>query len=260
MSPASMWRCALALGMARALLACSTDPTVEDGLRAAEAVAMASEVVGLAQAFAAPTTGLTSDVMAAERSAAVAQAAFTPTGCTRIQLRDNAVRVTFVGECNGPYGMRVLDGALVATVARRGEQLEVALSGELRTRHSTLRPALNVTVSSLAGTTQVEYVGNFTGVGARGSAVSFDGRGVGSLEASCVQLNGSASVTAGSEAWTVLIASYNRCAGGCPMSGGNLILNRASGSQTRIELTGGQGVSVTNANGRAEAASVPCGG
>jgi hypothetical protein len=246
--------------MAWALGACSTDPAVEDGLRAAEAVAMASEVVGLAQAFAAPTAGLTSDAMAAERSAAVAQAAFTPTGCTRVQLRDNAVRVTFLGECNGPYGMRILEGTLVATVARRGEQMEVALSGDLRTRHSTLRPAVNVTVSALAGSFQADYAGNFSGIGARGTAVGFDGRGIGSLDASCVQLNGSAAVTAGSEPWTVLIAGYNRCAGGCPMSGGSLLINRASGSQTRVELSGGQDVSVTTANGRGETATVPCGG
>lgn len=254
------WRCGLMGLMAWALNACSTDPAVEDGLRAAEAVAMASEVVGLAQAFAAPTTGLSSDAMAAERSAAVAQAAFTPTGCTRVQLRDNAVRVTFVGECNGPYGMRILEGTLVATVARRGEQLEVALSGDLRTRHSTLRPAVNVTVSALAGSFQADYAGNFSGVGARGTAVSFDGRGIGSLEASCVQLNGSAAITAGSEPWTVLIATYNRCAGGCPMSGGSLVINRASGAQTRVELSGGQDVSVTTSTGRSESATVPCGG
>lgn len=254
------WRCGVMGLLAWALGACSTDPAVEDGLRAAEAVAMASEVVGLAQAFAAPTAGLSSDAMAAERSAAVAQAAFTPTGCTRVQLRDNAVRVTFLGECNGPYGMRILEGTLVATVARRGEQMEVALSGDLRTRHSTLRPAVNVTVSSLAGSFQANYAGNFSGVGARGTAVSFDGRGIASLEASCVQLNGSAAVTAGSEPWTVLIATYNRCAGGCPMSGGSLVINRAAGTQTRVELSGGQDVSVTTSTGRSEASTVPCGG
>lgn len=246
--------------LAWTLDACATDAAIEDGQRAAEAVAMAAEVVGLAQAFAAPTAGLTSDVMAAERAAAVAQAAFTPTGCTRIQMRDNAVRVTFVGECNGPYGMRILDGSLIATVARRGEQLEVALSGELRTRRSTLRPALNVTVSPLPGSYQVDYAGNFSGVGARGTAVTFDGRGIGSLDASCVQLNGQAAVTAGDGPWTLLIAGYSRCAGGCPASGGSLVINRATGVPTRVELTGGQGVAVTGASGRAEATTVPCGG
>lgn len=241
------------------LEACSTDPVVEEGQRAAEAMAVASEVVGLARAFAAPTEGLSGDAAAAMRAAAVAQAAFTPTGCTRIQLRDNAVRVIFIGECDGPYGIRVLGGALVATVTLRGVQTGVGLSGELRTRHSTLRPALGVTLSALGGSFQAEYVGTVAGVGARGTAVTFEGRGGATLDADCVQLTGSAAVTAGSEPWNVLIASYGRCADGCPMRDGSLLLSRAAGAPTRVDLSGGENVSVTTASGRPEAATVPCG-
>ena len=254
------WQLGFMGAMAWALDACTTDPAIEEGQRAAEAAAMASEIVGLAQAFAAPLGGSSDNVMAAERAAAVAQAAFTPTGCTRIQRRDNALRVTFLSECNGPYGMRVLDGTLDATVSLRGSQVEVAFAGELRTRHSTLRPALNVTLSPLPGSFQADYAGNFTVVGARGTAVTFDGRGAATLEADCVEIYGNAAVTAGAGPWTLLIASYRRCAGGCPMSGGNLILNRPEGTQTRVELTGGVNVSVTAATGLAETTTVPCGG
>lgn len=254
------WSIGVVTTLAWALDACTTDPAIEDGQRAAEAVAMAAEVVGLAQAFATPTTGLTSDVMAAERAAAVAQAAFTPTGCTRIQLRDNAIRVSFLGACNGPYGTTIVDGALVATVSLRGSQTEVAFSGEVRTRHSTLRPALNVTTTVIGATVQADYTGRVEGLGARGTAITYEGRGIASLDPDCVQLNGSAAVTAGTDPWTVLVASYNRCSGGCPRSGGSLILNRAAGTQTRVETTGGAGVAVTGATGRAEAAEVPCGG
>ena len=254
------WKLGLVGCFAWTLSACSTDPSIEEGQRAAEAVAMAGEIVGLARAFATPSTGLRSDVMAAEHAAAAAQAAFTPSGCTRVQLQGNAVRVTFVGECRGPYGTTLLDGALVATVSLRGAQTEVSLSGELRTRHSTLRPVVSVRLSALGGSYQVEYTGNFTGVGARGTAVSFDGRGIGSLDPTCVQLNGSAAVTAGSDPWNLTIANFNRCADGCPMSGGSLLLNRAAGTQTLVELSGGANVSVTGVSGRSEAATVPCGG
>ncbi|MDB4929156.1 MAG: hypothetical protein JWM10_1640 [Myxococcaceae bacterium] len=246
--------------LAYGLDACSADPMIEDGQRAAEAVAMASEIVGLAQAFAPSLEGVTTNAMAAERAAAVAQAAFLPAGCARVQIRDNAVRVSFDSECEGPYGTRYLSGSLVATVALRSAQVEVALSGEARTRHSTLRPAVNVTMFPAGGAIQADYAGNFTGVGARGTAVSFDGRGSASLGVDCVQLNGTAAVTAGSEPWTVIIAGYTRCLGGCPMSGGSLLVSRAAGTQTRVELGGGANVSVTAGTGRAEAATVPCGG
>jgi hypothetical protein len=260
MRAAMRGRLAVMGGLAYGLGACSTDPAIDDGQRAAEAVAMASEIVGLAQAFAPSLEGVTSDAMAAERAAAVALAAFSPAGCARIQTRDNAVRVSFVAECEGPYGTRFLDGAIVATVARRSAQVEVALAGEARTRHSTLRPAVNVTMYPAGGAIQADYAGNFTGVGARGTAVSFDGRGAASLGADCVQLDGTATVTAGAEPWTVLIAGYSRCLGGCPMRGGSLLVSRAAGTQTRVELNGGQSLAVTGAAGRAEAATLPCGG
>ena len=44
------------------------------------------------------------------------------------------------------------------------------------------------------------------------------------------------------------------------MSGGSLVINRAAGTQTRVELSGGQDVSVTTSTGRSEASTVPCGG
>jgi hypothetical protein len=254
------WRLAVMGCLAYGLGACSTDPTIEDGQRAAEAIAMASEVVGLARAFAPSLEGVTTDAMAAERAAAAATAAFTPAGCARVQTRGDAVRVLFDAECEGPYGTRFLSGSVVATVALRSDRVEVALSGEARTRHSTLVPAVNVTMFAAGGAIQADYVGNFTGVGARGTAVRFDGRGSGSLGVDCVQLNGNAAVTAGSDPWTVIIAGYSRCAGGCPMSGGSLVLNRAGGTQTLIELSGGENVSVTARSGRAEPATVPCGG
>ena len=90
--------------------------------------------------------------------------------------------------------------------------------------------------------------------------MTWDGHGIASLDAACLQLDGSAAVTAAGDPWSVLIASYNRCADGCPMSGGSLILSRATGTQTRVEFSGGNSVSVTAATGRAAAATVPCGG
>lgn len=75
-----------------------------------------------------------------------------------------------------------------------------------------------------------------------------------------MQLDGSAAVTAGAGPCTLLAVSYSRTACGCAMSGGNLIFNRASGTQTRVEFTGGVNLSVTAESGLAETATVPCGG
>ena len=71
-------------------------------------------------------------------------------------------------------------------------------------------------VSALPDSYSVQYSGSVTGTGSLGGAFTVSATGVGSLGAECVQLNGTASVGYGAEAWTVLIASYDRCAGGCP--------------------------------------------
>lgn len=242
-----------------ALDACSADPAIEEGQRAVEGVAMAADLVGLSHAFAAPIVGVSDDLVAAQRAAAVAQAAFTPSGCTRIQLQNNIVRVIFVSECRGPFGMRVLGGTLDATITLASGQT-VAFSGEVRTAHSTLRPQLNVTLSYLEGTFQAQFAGNFTGTGARGTAVTFEGRGIGTLDSTCVQINGSSTITAGGAPWGVLISNYNRCADGCPRTAGSLLINRNAGAPTRVEFIGGQNISVTTASGRNEEVTVPCGG
>ena len=242
------------------LSACADDPAIEDGQRAAEAVEMASEVVGLARAFAAPSTHVTDLPTAVHDAAAQATVAFTPSGCARVQTSADAVRVTFVSECRGPYGLRVLDGTVTATLALRDGDVAVALAGDLHTQRATTHPALTVTLTTVGAGYQIQYAGNFTGTGSRGTAVSFAGNGPGSLDDSCVQLNGSAAVTAGGDPWTLLVANYNRCADGCPASGGSLVINRAAGTQTRVDLSGGQNVSVTTSSGRAASATVPCGG
>ena len=254
------WRAALGLLLGWTLSACADDPAIEEGRRAVEALALQAEAVGLAKAFATSLDGVTGNNTAAEAAARQAQAAFTPAGCARVQIRGNELRVTLT-DCNGPYGMAAMNGTLNATITvQSASQVDVLMTGDVRTRRSSFQPAVRASVTALLDSYSVQYSGSVTGTGSLGGAFTVSATGVGSLGAECVQLSGNASVGYGGQAWTVLIASYDRCAGGCPQTGGSLLLTRESGMQTRIQLNGGSEVTVTAATGREETSEVACGG
>lgn len=254
------WRAGLGVLAWWSLSACGDDPALEEGRRAVEALALQAEAVGLAQAFAVSLDGVTGDISATERAAAQAQAAFTPAGCARVQIRANELRVT-LDNCNGPYGMAAMTGTINATVnVRTAASYDVVMTGDVRTRRSSFQPAVRANITALSDLYSVQYSGTVTGVGSLGGSHTVSANGVGSLGADCVQLNGNASVGSGSDAWTVLIATYSRCAGGCPQNGGSLLLTRSSGTQTRVQLNGGSAVTVTTSTGREETSDVACGG
>ncbi len=254
------WRAALGLLLGWTLSACADDPAIEEGRRAVEALALQAQAVGLARAFATSLDGVTGNNTAAERAAAQAQATFTPAGCARVQIRANELRVTLT-DCVGPYGMVAMNGTLNATITvASASQVDVAMTGDVRTRWSSFQPAIRASVTALVDSYSVQYSGSVTGVGSLGGTYTVSATGVGSLAADCVQLSGNASIGDGATASTVLIASYARCNNGCPQSGGSLLLTRASGMQTRIQLNGGNAVTVTAATGREESSEVTCGG
>lgn len=255
------WRAVFGAVVGWSLTACGTDPAVEDGRRAAEALALEAEAVGIAQAFATSYDGVTGDVSAAERAAAQAQTAFSPSGCARVQIRANELRLT-LDNCAGPYGMTGLTGTLQATVnVRSTATVEFAMTGDLRTRRSSWRTDVHVTLTATGSSYSAQYTGVVTGTGSLGNAYTVSASGVGSLGADCVQLNGNVNLGVGSEAWSLLIAGYERCAGGCPRAGGSLVLTRPSNAgQTRVQFNGGSAVSVTIPAGRDESAEVACGG
>ncbi len=173
---------------------------------------------------------------------------------------DGATITYELTECSGPFGLSMVTGTVIVTYRPTLSSFGFDISTtDLTVAESTVSFTINADVSTDARNVSVTTSGGASG--RRGNRItregSYDLRWNSSSQ--CAGLDGSWTTTVAGEAYTTSVTNWQRCADGCPASGGSISYRGPNGSVV-LSYDGSNEASWTSAEGDSGTLNLLCGG
>jgi hypothetical protein len=147
---------------------------------------------------------------------------FSPPGCASSELADATVTVS-MSSCEGPFGLSVIDGTLIAEFSTNDEDdLAIDLSSEdlLVDDVATTIEASGVYSRDEDGTKRVSFMSNRAFSRGDDTVVrNVMGDITWSAGSQCVTVDASGELTKAAETFSVDVADFQQCVGSCPTQG-----------------------------------------
>ena len=242
-----------------ALNACAVDDQADADLAAdsSEGTSTTSSLLTLATDSADPS-------MTAATPAAMATTALTnagryllPAGCATGSVAGATVTWS-LRNCTGPYGLVNTSGTLVATYSdRTATGFTVRVTGDLTINRGRHQPDATAVITVAGASRTAAVTVNGRGTGPRGVAYSNTGMYTATWDGSCLGLSGAVTTAGGGASGTLTFASFRRCRGVCPDSGGRITLAGSGGRTVTLAYNGSATATATVRGSTTRTYSIP---